>query len=140
MATYEDTNRSGRKICTMRYLGSVAMGKLPGVLTCRAEKGPIMANQLGRAPRRQCRLGYFPGRVDRPLDGKKINVRETPARSAALCESPRILSRRYFATLAGRRPTGEEIAGRRCYPRAVGVGVSSGGKTDHGEPMRPRAT
>ena len=140
MATCEDTNRSGRNICTMRYLGRVAMGNYPGVWTCGAEKEPNMATQLEHAPRRQCRLGYFPGRVGRPLDGKKINVRETPARSAALCESPRILSRRYFPTLAGRRPTGEEIAGRRCYPRAVGVGVSSGGKTDHGEPMRPRAT
>ena len=140
MATYEDTNRSGRKICTMRSLGRDAMDNSPRLLTWQEGKKPTMANQVDHAPRRQCRLGYFPGRVDRPLDGKKINVRETPARSAALCESPRILSRRYFPTLAGRRPTGEEIAGRRCYPRAVGVGVSSGGKTDHGEPMRPRAT
>ena len=72
MATYEDTNRSGRKICTMRYLGRVAMDNSPRELTCRAEKEPIMANQLGRAPRRQCRLGYFSGGVDR-TDGKKTN-------------------------------------------------------------------
>ena len=57
MATYEDTNRSGRKICTMRYLGRVAMGNISGVLTCRSEKEPIMASQLVHAPRRQCRLG-----------------------------------------------------------------------------------
>ena len=72
VATYEDTNRSGRKICTMRYLGSVAMDNSPRELTCRAEKEPIMANQLGRARRRQCRLGYFSGGVDR-TDGKKTN-------------------------------------------------------------------
>ena len=72
MATYEDTNRSGRKICTMRYLGRVAMDNSPRELTCRAEKEPIMANQLGRARRRQCRLGYFSGGVDR-TDGKKTN-------------------------------------------------------------------
>ena len=50
----------------MRYLGSVAMDNSPRELTCRAEKEPIMANQLGRAPRRQCRLGYLSGGVDRP--------------------------------------------------------------------------
>ena len=72
VATYEDTNRSGRKICTMRYLGSVAMDNSPRELTCRAEKEPIMANQLGRAPRRQCRLGYFSGGVD-GTDEKKTN-------------------------------------------------------------------
>ena len=72
IVTYEDTNRSGRKICTMRYLGSVAMDNSPRELTCRAEKEPIMANQLGRAPRRQCRLGYFSGGVDR-THGKKTN-------------------------------------------------------------------
>ena len=72
MATYEDANRSGRKICTMRYLGAVAMGNSPRELTCRAEEEPIIANQLGRAPRRQCRRGYFPGGVDWPY-GKKTN-------------------------------------------------------------------
>ena len=72
MAAYEDTNRSGRKICTMRYLGSVAMDHSPRELTCRAEREPIMANQLGRAAPRQCRLGYFSEGVDR-TDGKKTN-------------------------------------------------------------------
>ena len=72
IVTYEDTNRSGRKICTMRYLGSVAMNNSPRELTRRAEKEPIVANQLGRAPRRQCRLGYFSGGADR-TDGEKTN-------------------------------------------------------------------
>ena len=72
MATYVNTGRSGRTICTMRYLGRVAMDNSPRELTCRAEKEPIMANQLGRAPRRQCRLGYFSGGVDR-TDGKRTN-------------------------------------------------------------------
>ena len=35
---------------------------------------------------------------------------------------------------------GEEIAGRRWYRPPAGARVSSGAKTDHGEPMRPRAT
>ena len=72
MATYEGANRGGRKICTMRHLGKVAMGNLPRELTCRAEKEPIMANQSDPAPRWQCRPGYFSGGVDRPY-GKKTN-------------------------------------------------------------------
>ena len=59
LVTYEDTNRSRRKICTMRYFGSVASDNSPRELTCRAEKEPIVANHLGRAPRRHCRFGYF---------------------------------------------------------------------------------
>ena len=66
MATYEDTDRSGRKICTMRHFSRVAMDKFPGELTCRPEEEPIKANQLDRAPRRQCRLGYLSGGVGRP--------------------------------------------------------------------------
>ena len=72
MATCEDANRSGRKICTMRYLGRVAMDNSPRELTCRAVEEPIIANHVGRAPRRQCRRGLFPGAVDRPY-GKKTN-------------------------------------------------------------------
>ena len=60
MATYEDTNRSGRKICTMRHYSGVAMGNSPRGFNWRAEKKPTMANQVDPAPRRQCRLGYFP--------------------------------------------------------------------------------
>ena len=56
----------------MRYLGRVAMGNSPRERNWQAETEPIMANQLGRAPRRQCRLGYFSGGVDR-TDGKKTN-------------------------------------------------------------------
>ena len=33
MATYEDTNRSGRKICTMRSRGRDAMDSSPWVST-----------------------------------------------------------------------------------------------------------
>ena len=33
MATYEDTNRSGRKICTMRSLGRDAMDNSPWAST-----------------------------------------------------------------------------------------------------------
>ena len=72
MASYEDANRSGREICTMRYLGRVAMDNYPRELTCRPEEEPIMASQLGRAPRRQRRLGYLSGGVDRPY-GEKTN-------------------------------------------------------------------
>ena len=57
MATYEDTNRSGRKICTMRSLGRDAMDNSPWVLTWQERKKPTMANQVDHAPRRQCRLG-----------------------------------------------------------------------------------
>ena len=124
MVTYEDAKRSGRKICTMHFFGRVAMDHSPWVLTWRAAKKRTMANQVDRAPRRQCCLGYLSGGVDRPY-GNKANVRETPARRAALCESPRILLRRYFPTLAERRPKGGGQAGRRWYRRPAGVGVSS---------------
>ena len=140
MATYKDTNRSGRKICTMRHFSRVAMDSSPLVLTWRAGEKPTMANQVGRAPRQQCRLGYFPGGVDRPY-GNKANVREIPTRRAALRDSPRMLSRRYFPSLAKRRPTGDEIAGQRWYRRPARVGASSREKkTNHSEPVRPRAT
>ena len=105
MATYEGTSGSGRKICTMRHFSRVAVDHSPWVLTCRAETKPTMANQVDHAPRRQCRLGYFPGRVDRPY-GNKTNVRVTPALSAVSRDSPRILSRRHFPALAVRRPQG----------------------------------
>ena len=72
IATYEETHRIGRKICTMRYLGIVAMDNSPRVLTCRPEEEPIMANQLGRAARLQCRFGSLSGGVGRPY-GKKTN-------------------------------------------------------------------
>ena len=101
MATYEGANRGGRKICTVRSFGRVAMDHSPRVLTWQAAKKPTMANQVDRAPRRQCRLAHFPGGVDRP-HGNKANVRETPARRAALCDFTRISSRRYFPTLAKR--------------------------------------
>ena len=38
MATYEDANRSGREICTMRSLGRDAMDKSPPELTGRRSK------------------------------------------------------------------------------------------------------
>ena len=38
VATHEDTNRSGRKICTMRYLGRDAMDYSPPELTGRRSK------------------------------------------------------------------------------------------------------
>ena len=140
MATYEDTNRSGRKICTMRSSGRVAMDNSPWVLTWRAgQKKRTMANQVDHPPRRQCGLGFFSGRVDRQR-GNTANVRETPARRAVPCDSFRILSRRYFPTLAERGPNGGGEAGRRCNRGPAGVGLPSGAKTDHGEPMRPRAT
>ena len=70
MATYEETTRSVRAICTMCYFGKVAMDISPWESTCRAGKEPVMANQLDHAPRWQCRLGYFPGGVDRPYGQK----------------------------------------------------------------------
>ena len=72
MASYEETDRSERKICTMRYLGGVALGNFLRELTCRAEEEPIMANQVGRAPRRQCCLDYLSSGADRPY-GEKTN-------------------------------------------------------------------
>ena len=66
IVTYETTNRSGRKICTMRHFSRVAMGNSPRDLTWQAGKGPIMANQVDHAPRWHCRLGYSSGGVDRP--------------------------------------------------------------------------
>ena len=104
MATYEDANRSGREICTMRHLGSVAMDNFLRELTCRAEEEPIMANQEGPAPRRPCRLVYFSGGVDR-LHGKETNARETSERSAVFGASSREFKRRHFSTQADRKPT-----------------------------------
>ena len=72
MATYEDANRIRRKICTMRHFSRVAMDNSPRELTRRAKKGPTMAKQLGRAPRRECRLGYLSGGGDLPY-GEETN-------------------------------------------------------------------
>ena len=72
MATYEETNRSGRKICAMRHFSRVAMDNSPRELTWQADQEPIMANQMDHAPRWHCRLGYFPGGADLPY-GEKTN-------------------------------------------------------------------
>ena len=72
MATYEETNWSGRRICTMRHFGRVATGNLPREVSWQAEREPIMVNQVDHAPRRQRRLGYFSSRVDRSY-GQKTN-------------------------------------------------------------------
>ena len=119
MATYEDTNRSGRKICTMRSLGRDAIDNSPWVLTWQEGQKPTMANQVDRAPRRQCRLGYFSGGVDRPY-GKKTNMRETSERSAVLRESLRVIYAAVFSHSGGTEAKGGEIGGRRCYFSRVG--------------------
>ena len=72
MASFGETTRGGRQIRTMRYFCSVAVNICPQELTCRADKKPIMANHVGRAPRWQCRLGNFPDGVDRPY-GNETN-------------------------------------------------------------------
>ena len=56
----------------MRYLGGVAMDNSPRELTWQAEKEPIMANRVDRAPGCQRRLAYISGGVDLPY-GKKTN-------------------------------------------------------------------
>ena len=104
MATYEDANRSGGKICTMRYLGRVAMGNFSGVLTCWSEKEPIMASQLVHAPRRQCRFGHFSGGVDRTY-GETTHGLETSESGAVVGKSPRKFSRRNSSTQADRKPS-----------------------------------
>ena len=127
MATFEETNRSGRKICTMRHFRRVAMDHPPWVLIWRAARKRTMANRVGRAPGRQCGLGFSSGGVDWQR-GNTANVRETPARRAVLCDSFRILSRRYSPALAERRPKGGGKAGRRCNRGPAGVGAPSGEK------------
>ena len=72
MATYEETNWSGRRICTMRHLGRVATGNLPRESSRQAEREPIMVNQVDHAPRLQRRLGHFSSSVDRSYR-KKTN-------------------------------------------------------------------
>ena len=104
MATYEDINRSGREICTVRYLGRDAMGKFSGVLTCLSEKEAIMASQLVHAPRRQCRFGHFSGGVDRTY-GETTHGLETSESGAVVGKSPRELPRRNSSTEAGRKPS-----------------------------------
>ena len=61
----------GGRRCYFSRVGSVFA---PPESTCRAEQKPIMANQLARAPRWQCRLGFFAAGVDRPY-GKLPNFR-----------------------------------------------------------------
>ena len=104
MSTLGETDRSGRKIGTTRHSGRVAMGNFPRELTCRAEKEPIMANQLGRAPRRQCRFGYFSGGVDRTY-GETTHGLETSESGAVVGKSPRKFSRRNSSTQADRKPS-----------------------------------
>ena len=104
MAACEDTNRSGRKICTTRYLGRVAIGNFPGVLTCWSEKEPIMASQLAHAPRRQCRFGHLSGGVDRTY-GETTHGLETSESGAVVGKSPREFSRRNASTQADRKPS-----------------------------------
>ena len=106
IAPFEGTNRSGWEICTMRHFGRVAMGNSPRELTWQADQEPIMANQMDHAPRRHCRLGYFPGGADLPY-GEKTNYREASERSAALRDSPRIF-KRYLPSQAERRPRATE--------------------------------
>ena len=61
----------GGRRCYFSRVGSVFA---PPESTCRAEQKPIMANHLARAPRWQCRLGFFAAGVDRPY-GKLPNFR-----------------------------------------------------------------
>ena len=72
MATLEDTNRSGRKICTLHHFSRVAMDHSPRVSTWQAEEEPIVASQLDHTPGCQRRLGHFSGGVDMPY-GKKTD-------------------------------------------------------------------
>ena len=59
----------GGRRCYFSRVGSVFA---PPKSTCRAEQKPIVANQLARAPRWQCRVGLFAAGVDCPY-GKLPN-------------------------------------------------------------------
>ena len=107
MATYEETGRGGRQICAMRHPGRVATDLFPRVLTRQAEEKPMVANQLGRAPRRQCLHGYFSGGADRPY-GEETNERETSERSTVSGESSREFARWTSPARAERRPRAEK--------------------------------
>ena len=131
MATYEETTRSGRQICTPRYFGRAAMDNPPRGSTSQAEGDSIMANQVGHAPRWQCRLGYFSGGVGCP-NVKKTNARETSERSAALGEPPLILrggiSPPSLSANKVRRNSWAATTlrqGRLCF-RSVGFALSKG--------------
>ena len=50
MATYKETTRSGRKICTMRYFGRIAVDICLSESTWEAGNNPIMANKVDHAP------------------------------------------------------------------------------------------
>ena len=108
MAPLEQTCRSGRNICTMRYVGTVAMDICPGESTCRWGKEPIMADQVDHAPRWQCGFGYLSDGVDRP---------EKQKTSAKLLKSAPLWARvlgLYVAVLShsGRAETqGDQIVG-----------------------------
>ena len=122
------------------------MGNSPREGNWQAEAEPIMANQSDHASRRQCRLGYFSGGVDRPY-GKKTSVRETSERSAVLRAnlSPGNLRggifplRRNGGQGRGNRWASMLLQQSRLCFRPAGVDLPSGAETDHGEPARPRA-
>ena len=101
-ATFEEINRSGRKICTMRYFGGITMD-IWAEPTRQAEGETIMANRMDHAPRWQRRIGYSPGGVACRY-AKETNVRGTSERSAVVGESPRIFTRRRASTRAERKP------------------------------------
>ena len=145
MATFEETRRSGRSICRIRYFGRVATDVWLRRLARRAGREPNMANQVDRAPRWQCGFGYLSGGADRRYR-KTTNLRGTSQRSATLSGCPRILREGFSPPRRngdpGRPNTWATLLLRqsRLCSRPAGVDLSNGEATDHGGPSRPRAT
>ena len=79
-----------------------------------------MANQCGRAPRWQCRLGYFSARVH-CASGKLLNFRTSESVAASGEASPICTQLGFFAQ-TGRGPKrGKEVGQRCCFERVGSV-------------------
>ena len=119
----------GGRRCYFRRVGSVFA---PPESTCRAEQKPIMANQLARAPRWQCRLGFFAAGVDRPY-GKLPNFR-TQLRFGRVFSDLYWVA--FFRSDRTKTKRGEQDGRRRFFERVGSVFASlestpSSGKHKH---------
>ena len=106
----------------MRYLGSVAMDNSPRESTCRAEKEPIMANQVGHVG--SVALLIFPAESTGHTETRQLRAKSQ--HTEPFCATLLGYFRGGISPLWQNGDQREgEIAARRCYRRPAGVGVTS---------------